>query len=135
MLEREQVTRKQLHPQRLGKEQTGSKAGQCRGWWHQPLVFQKRLLVPTPPHTPAGSRAGSQPRLSSTPARHGRACKSALLDAFLKTNTGPLLHLPWSFSRTSREAAPAGSPASETLSSHAFQRVAIWLLYKKPQPS
>lgn len=52
-----------------------------------------------------------------------------------KYNTWPLLHLPWTFSRTWWEAAPEDSPASETLSSYAFQRVAIWLLYQKQQPS
>lgn len=49
-------------------------------------------------------------------------------------NTWPLLHLPWTFSRTLWEAAPEDSPASETLSSYAFQCVAIWLLYQKQQP-
>lgn len=50
-------------------------------------------------------------------------------------NTWPLLHLLWMFSRTLWEAATEDSPASERLSSYAFLRVAIWLLYQKQQPS
>lgn len=85
---------------------------------------------------PAGSRAVSKPQLSSIPARRRRACRSALLDVFLDIlNTWPLLHLPWTFRRTLWEAALEDSPASETLSSYAFQRVAIWLLYQQQQPS
>lgn len=63
MLEREQVARTHLHPEPSGEEKTGSKDGQCRGWWHQLLVFQKELfwwaLVTAPLCIPAGSRAVS----------------------------------------------------------------------------
>lgn len=84
----------------------------------------------------AGSRAVSQPQLSTTLASSRRACRLALLDVFLKIEIlGPCWDLPWPFSRTSREAAPKDSPASETLSSYASQRVAIWLLHYREQPS